>query len=200
MSKKNNRRARQRRQQHLMSQEKAEEKRREEKLKKKYALKDITQLLDNVELSPQPQTPKEASRKGPQEKRRSTIYQKVVSERALFSGRSKQPEQNEMETDDPASSSSSSSSGRMGGIFAGVRTLKAISKRKVASNKLGGSGIAKGQARVSSNPKKPRAPQKEALKRGLVSPKEVPSRLKHIVRRANKRIRKGAVVISPMKP
>ncbi|KAL8447744.1 hypothetical protein Emag_004205 [Eimeria magna] len=158
MSKKNNRHARQRRQQHLILQEKAEEKKRDEKLKKKHALRDITQLLDSVELAPQSQTPKDASRKGPQEKPRSTIYQKVVSEaerggpllglrggpccfspqRALFSGRTKQRDGDEMETDDPASSSSSSSG--KGGIFSGVRTLKAISKKKAISSKLGGEG------------------------------------------------------------
>lgn len=47
MSKKNNRHAKQRRLQHLVLQEKAEETRRQEKLKKKKALKDITELVNS---------------------------------------------------------------------------------------------------------------------------------------------------------
>ncbi|KAL8431352.1 hypothetical protein ACSSS7_005330 [Eimeria intestinalis] len=85
----------------------------------------------------------------------SAAHVSLSFQRALFSGRSsKQREGDDMETDDPASSSSSSSSSssRKGGIFSGVRTVKAISKKKAMSSKLGGSGIAKGGREPSSFP------------------------------------------------
>lgn len=104
----------------------------------------------------------------------------------MFSGSKRRDSEYEMETDKPVSSSRSSE-----GLILGVRTLKAIKKKKVvAASKLGGSGIAKGTARVSLHPNKPQKPKTKDLKEGLVSPKTVPSRLKNIVRRANKRCRK----------
>lgn len=194
MSKKNNRHAKQRRLQHLVLQEKAEEKRRQDRSQRKKALKDITQLLDSVDIASPDVPPKKTQAEPPAEKPKSTIYKKI---RSLLSG-SRRPAADEMETDGPGARSNSSTSQ---GLFSGVRTLKAIKKKKVSSaSKLGGTGIAKGSARASVKPNKPKVPKKEELRRGLVSPKAVPSRLKNIVRRVNKRRRKGAVVVSAMKP
>ncbi|KAL8435578.1 hypothetical protein Efla_004821 [Eimeria flavescens] len=144
-------------------------------------------MLDNVDLSSKPAAIKKASRGGgPAGSPSPTIHEKV---RSLFSGGPPlRRGEEEMETDECVSSSSKKS-----GVFSGVRTLKAIRKKKLRGlSKLGGSGIAKGEARAAAHPSKPRAPNKEEVKRGLASPKTVPSRLKAIVRRVNKRLSKRA--------
>ncbi|OEH78882.1 hypothetical protein cyc_08837, partial [Cyclospora cayetanensis] len=108
----------------------------------------------------------------------------TLLQRSLFS-KNTSTAADDMETDGPESSSSSTSKN----LISSVRTLKTIQKKKaVSGSALGGSGIAKKAARASLNPQKPQIPPKEALRKGLVSPKVVPSRLKSIVRRANKRI------------
>lgn len=76
-------------------------------------------------------------------------------------------------------------------VFGGARTLKAIIKNKgVIGAKTGGTGVRRGTATVSLNPKKPNKPCRSVLQTKEVSPKEVPSRFKNIVKRMNKRKRK----------
>lgn len=190
MSKKNNRRARQQRLHHLALQEKAEAQKREEKLKKKKDLRDITSLLDSVDLTSKPEGKNDASQNF-SENPKPTIYNKI---RSLFSN-NKRHAADDMETDEPPSRRPGNSGSKS--LLSGVRTLKSISKKKMmAAAKLGGTGISKGVARVSLNPNKPKAPKRDELKQGLVSPKTVPSRLKNTVRRVNKRLSKSESLIT----